>query len=102
MRYIPRPGIVLTQVCGASLLVPNREASQFCPHIIRLSGMMALDWKALCRGEELEVIYRGHEILKRISREESVSEVDSALSMLCEKGFLIAVEDETEVGRSEA
>ena len=92
MRYVPRPGVVMTKVCGASLLVPNREASQACPHIVRLSGLLALDWNALAKGKELEILYKGHEILKRISYEEAVKEVDSSLAMLCEKGFLIAEE----------
>ena len=92
MRYVPRPGVVLTKVCGASLLVPNREASQACPHIMRIKGFLVLDWKALVNGKELEVLYKGHEVLKRISYEEAVEEVDSSLAKLCEQGFLIAEE----------
>ena len=92
MRYVPRPGVVLTKVCGASLLVPTREASEACPHIVRLPGLLALEWKALADGKKLEDLYRAHEIFKHISHEEAVKQLDAAMATLCEKGFLIAEE----------
>lgn len=95
MKYIQRPGVVLTKVCGTSLLVPNREASEFCPYVIQLSFLPAADWQALGNGKTIEMLYEGHRILRRISKEEAIEEVDAELSTLCDKGFLIRIEDET-------
>ena len=94
MKYIQRPGVVLTKVCGTSLLVPNRAASEFCPYVIRLPFLPAGDWQALGNGKTVEMLYQGHSILKQISLEEAKAEVDKELASLCEKGFLIRVEDD--------
>lgn len=94
MKYIQRPGVVLTKVCGASLLVPNREASEFCPYVIQLPFLTAADWQALGNGRTVEMLYKGHMILRKMTMEEAAAEVDSELAVLCDKGFLIRVEDD--------
>ena len=94
MKYKTRPGVVLTKVCGTSLLVPNREASTLCPYVIRLPFLWASTWKALQKGDSIETICKAHSILTHKSEEEAGNNLDDFLKEMCEKGFLIQVEDE--------
>ena len=93
MKYKTRPGIVLTNVCGASLLVPNREASVFCPYVIRLPLLWIIAWKALQKGDPIETICKALSILSNKSEEEAKIKLDEFLEKMSEKGFLIQEED---------
>lgn len=94
MRYILRPGIVRTQICGAYLLIPDRMASEVCPHIQRLSIIMASAVEFIDKGEPYEKAYKISEILQKKSEEEAKDYIDTMCADLCEKGFLIRVEDD--------
>lgn len=94
MIYKIRPGVVLTNVCGASLLVPNREASEFCPYVIRIPLLWTVVWKALQKGDSSETICKALSILTNKSEEEAEIKLDEFLIKMSEKGFLIREEDQ--------
>lgn len=95
MKYVPRPGVVLTKVCGSGLLVPNRQASEFCPAVLRLPLLHVAFWSALCQGKSVEELYQIQQVLGKKSFEESKQSIDQFIKLLCDNGFLIAVEEET-------
>lgn len=45
-----RPGVVLAQVCGESLLVATRPARGFCPYVKQLNSTGAFFWTLLEQG----------------------------------------------------
>ena len=94
MKYKLRPGIVIAKVCGNNLLVPDRQASEKCPYILRISKLWAAHLTAMANGKPMDRIYTNHSIITKKSMEESQEAVDHFLSILFEKGFLIPVEDE--------
>lgn len=51
-RYKIQPGIVLTQVCGESLLVATRLARGKCPYVKQLNATGAYFWTLLEQGIE--------------------------------------------------
>ena len=93
MKYTVRPGIVRVNICGAKLLVPDREASLACPQPMRLTMTGAVTWEYLAKGRPMEVIYKFYSIISKKTPEEIREKVDGYLATLCERGFLIA-EDE--------
>ncbi len=90
MTYKPRPGILFTKICNTHVLIPNREAQQYCPRILRLPLLWAATWEALEKDKPMEDIYRFHQILTKKSDEEIRTKVDGFLAQLCEQGFLMA------------
>lgn len=94
MRYVTRPGVVLTKICGTRLLVPDRQASEFCPYVIRLTLLWASTWEALQKGNSLEKICKAHSILTHVSEEEAKIKLDVFLAKMTEKGFLIQEEEQ--------
>lgn len=93
MKYRIRPGIVLTKVCGTSLLVPDRRASEYCSYVLPMPYLYAAHWKALEKGSSLEQIIQAHGILTKKPDAECRAEIEKLFSGLCDKGFLI-MEDE--------
>ena len=83
MQYVTRPGVEVIKVCGTRLLVPDRDASEYCPYIVRLSALMAADWGALKRGVPVENLYKAHAILRHKPVEEVREGVDLFLNKLC-------------------
>ena len=77
MNYKPRPGVVLTQICGVSLLIPTRAAYQDCPSIHRLSLLWAATWGLLTKKTDDEIRAR----------------LDKFCLEMYEKGYMIAEEE---------
>ena len=94
MRYVLRPGMVRTQICGVYLLIPDREAAESCPHIQRMNLIMASTVEFIEKGEPYEKAYVISEILQKKSKEEAQAYIDTMCANLCDKGFLIRVEDD--------
>lgn len=94
MKYITRPGVVLTKVCGSYLLVPTRQASEHCPYIIRLTLLWVIAWNVLSKGDSIDAICKAHMILTKKPEDEVRKKIDVFLKALCDKGFLIAEEGE--------
>lgn len=95
MKYKVRPGIVRADICGAHLLIPNREASEACPHVMSISLLTAGLWEGLSKSNSTENIYKLYKILLNKPDEEIRQIVDKQLLKLYEKGFLLQAEDET-------
>ena len=93
MKYKPRPGIVMTKICGTHFLIPTRPASVYCPHVLRLSFLTTVCWEMLAHEKSMEEIYNIYRILSRRTPEESQDRVDRLFSDLYSKGFLISAED---------
>ena len=93
MKYQYRPGIVRVQICGEYLLVPTREASEACPEIIRLPLLSAAVLEEVEKGRDLSIISGSFQKLTRRSASDIDSRIHVILENLCEKGYLIRVED---------
>ena len=94
MKYTVRPGVVLTDICGAKLLIPDREASHYCSEPMGLGLMGAIMWEFLTTDTPMDKIYLCYSILSKKKPEEVREKVDGFLAELCERGFLIAGEEE--------
>lgn len=49
-KYKTRPGVVLTTVCGESLLVSAKAVREYCPYVTTLNDSSAFLWKQLKAG----------------------------------------------------
>ena len=94
MRYKPRPGVVLTKICGVHLLVPTREASVECPNISRLSLLGIAAWDVVTNNRSIQDLYRMQQILSRTDEASAKEYVDAFLQKMCDNGFLIQVDDD--------
>ena len=95
MKYILRPGVVRTSVCRIPFLIPDREAWEHCPYVQSISLPGAALIACIQNGESFDKAYNVCRILTRRTPEEARRRIDELAASLCEKGFLIAVEDET-------
>ena len=95
--YKIRPGIVKTEICGVRLLVPTREASKECPHVLRLNMVHDFAWSILSRAEDpaegLANVRKMVALLSKAPDDVVVEKVGQLLSGLCEAGFLIETEE---------
>ena len=89
MNYKPRPGIVQTKICGVHVLIPTREAYEYCKAILRLPMLWAMTFELLEKGEADENIIRLHKILTKKPEEEICSRIERFCEELSDKGFLI-------------
>lgn len=94
MKYKPRPGIVMVRICGENLLVPTREASEACPHVILLPLMAAALWEELEKGRDAERLSLVFQKLSKKPKEEVDRRIEALLVDLKEKGYVLKVEDE--------
>ncbi len=93
MKYKVRPGIILTEICGTYLLIPTREASEYCPSVIRISPLMVGIWKTIADDKPVENVYKVMQILTKKPDDEVKEFVDAKLDDLYEKGLLILREE---------
>lgn len=93
MEYKPREGIVKTKICGATLLVPTRRASEKCPHIATLTMLEDMFWHLLCGGKTVEEICAFYSGVTFKPIEEARPVVEGFFGRLCEKGFIVPVEE---------
>lgn len=94
MKYKLRPGVVLANICGVSLLIPGREASAFCPYIRKISLPVVVALDKMSKNESWDFAYEVYSQLLNKSMEEARQKIDGQLASLCENGFLITMEDE--------
>ena len=97
MVYKTRPGIVLVDVCGSSLLVATRAIWDGFSKIRPLSGWERFTWKMLENGSEWEIIRSVLAKLSKAKQEEMEPRLRALCDSLVKDGFLIEVpvEDET-------
>ena len=95
MKYTATPGIVVTKICGQTVLIPTREAYDRCKTVQVLPLLWASTYKSIANGGSLDTILTAHRIFKRKKTDEEIlAEIEDFCEMLCTKGFLIRVEDE--------
>ena len=94
MKYVHRPGVVLTKICRQYVLIPNREAYACCKTVLPLPMLWASAWLNVPKenGEELTVK------LFSIMTKKDIGQIRNEYRELCEKlaarGFLIEVPEE--------
>ncbi len=94
MKYRPRPGIVLTKICGSYYLIPSRIAYSDCNTMIHLPLLWASDWQFLECGAGIEQMIEVHRIFKKRPEEELRKEILSFFDNLADRGFLIREPEE--------
>lgn len=95
MKYVCRPGIVLTKICGQWLLVPTRKASESCPNIIKLTLPAVIIWKMMEKEKTEEDMQRALAILTHKDRDNSEMFVRNIVETFVERGLLIPCEGDT-------
>lgn len=89
MRYKIQPGIVLSTVCGESLLVATMKARDKCPYVKQLNSTAAYYWSLLEAGMSLEEILTDAEETYNVSRERVRPGLVSFINSLVMEGYLI-------------
>ena len=89
MAYELRPGIVFTNICGEYLLIPNRQASEQCRTIKRLSLIGAALIETLKKKEPIEKVGKVYEILGKKSPEEATQKIMELAEKLYQEGYLV-------------
>ena len=79
-RYKTRTGVVLTTVCGESLLVSSRGLRELCPFVTSINESTAFLWKRLSKGATEE------ELLSAVAEEYEVEDPASLRQVI--KDFL--------------
>ena len=92
-RYKCRDGLVLTQVCGETLLVAARSLSGQCPYVTMLNDSSAFLWQCLKNGATAE------ELEKSVCREYEIDDpaeirgfIESFLHQMNEHHYLTMIE----------
>ena len=93
MRYKIRPGIVRTKICDVWLLIPTREASEDCPHIMKLTLLSSIVWETIEKGKPMEDAVRAFRILLKKPDDMIHVKIQRIIDKFCEDGFLICEED---------
>lgn len=90
MKYKPLDGIVLTQICGKSYLIPTRKASQQCPSVIGLSLAGKIMWETIVKGDSIDDTIKVLVILLKKPEETVRKMADKFFDSLYKKGFLVS------------
>ncbi len=93
MKYMQRPGIVLTRICNYFVLIPTRAAFSECSTVRQLSFLWAATWKLLSKDNSDEDIMQVHRILTKRSDEEIRDRLERFYKEMYEAGFLIQTDD---------
>ena len=95
MRYITRPGVVLTNICDEYFLVSGKEARDHCPYVTHLNDTACFIWEKLTAGMSEDEILEAVKDEFETDNIGEISEVISAfISQLKDNGYMIEkVED---------
>ena len=93
MNYKPRKGIVHVSICGAQLLIPSREASEYCHGILKLSLPELLIWRQLEKGADLAATEEQIAGMMMKPVEEIKPRLNAFYNRLLEKGYIESVEE---------
>ena len=93
--YRLREGMVLTQVCGAPLLVATRKLWEEKLPIRRIPKGVALAIPMLSKGVSLQGVVSFMTILSRTKNPKELSKnLSLELDKLCQEGYLIKIENQ--------
>ena len=94
MSYSCRPGLVLTKICGLWLIIPTREAYEYCPEAVRMSLPAVFVWGLLQKHAPREKMLRVLQILTHKEDEEVSEMLQSMLDSFLSRNMILAVEEE--------
>lgn len=94
MKYQKRPGVVHTTICGVHVLIPSREASAYCPRLMKLPVLWAATWDLIGVEDEDEKILYVQRAFTRAPDEKIRTSVEQFCSAMAERGYLIPVEEQ--------
>lgn len=94
MKYIPRPGIVFSTICGVHVLIPTRPVYHECKSMIRLPFIWAATFELLDKPDGKNRIFQLHRLISKKSDEEIVNSVENFCQKLYRDGYLVKVPDE--------
>ena len=89
MNYIPRPGIVRTEICGVKVLIPSRLAAKECASILPISFFGAVIWAGIETDQPIENVLRICRLLTKKSDEELIAGIEEYCAKLVEKGYAL-------------
>ena len=56
-KYVTRPGIVLTSICGEYVLVAAKDLLEMCPYVTQLNDSSAFLWEKLSFGADADGLF---------------------------------------------
>lgn len=56
-KYVTRPGVVLTEICGEYVLVAAKELLDTCPYVTQLNDSSAFLWEKLTAGADADGLF---------------------------------------------
>ena len=88
MEYTCRPGVVFCKICGESLLIPTREASEETPDIIRLSLPAVIVWKSIEQGKTFDHVSKLFSILMHHDEEKAEQALNQIIQSFEERRLI--------------
>ena len=76
------------------MLIPSREASAYCRHILKLPVLWAATWDLIGVENEDEKILYVQRVFTRAPDEKIRTSVEQFCSAMAERGYLIPVEEQ--------
>lgn len=98
MKYVPRPGIVLTKICGQNVLIPARAAYASCRVILRLAPLWAMTWEQFGKEDAEDRILKLHRILTKKPDDEIRTLLNAFCEEMAARGFMIENPEEEAPG----
>ena len=93
-RYRTRPGVVLTEICGAYMLVSAKANLTLCPYVTEINGTSAFLWKRLVKGaDELELLEAVKESYEIGEPEAALEAIRGFITSMLEMNYLLADEE---------
>ncbi len=95
IRYKTREGVVLTSICGESLLVSATALHGICPSVTTLNDSSAFLWKELQKGAGLEDLEKA--VLAEYEIDDVMAvriEIESFILQMLETNYLLEFHDD--------
>lgn len=89
-RYVTRPGVVLTSICGEYLLLAAKAAREHCPYLTQINESSAFLWKKLENGADQEELERAvQEEYELADPADARGAIRSFLEQMLQRGYLL-------------
>lgn len=88
MRYKLLPGVVLTEVCGESMLIATRPARGKCDYVRHLNPSAAFFWKLLEQHADTEEMLRAAQEAYGVEEQVLRTDLQRFLESLEKQGYL--------------
>lgn len=95
MKYVIKPGVFLTKICGEYFLISGKEARENCPYVTQLNETAGYIWEKLVLGmSDIEILQSVHDEYDTENTEETSKAVKAFIYQLKEAGFIIEKSEE--------